>query len=521
MYTDLFFVPSSRGDRKQKELIDSSCRAHNARLAHRKRRSTHETVELNAGAVRAVKEVSSSVTNSRGTTAPTIEKQTASLAGSHVQNELIPHAVQAVEFVRFHLVKSWSPMFMKRFYAVSKPQSEVEQDLELAATQWLWSLWNSDAALFWSVVASILPVMRRYLDHDQKANLQALALELKGKSFESLRSSLQNDGRLSMPELLTMMYQVKALFREACASADLGAASYHAEALARLALRLHECHSNISWRRIALWGDALPALLQLRRPAVDFSITLGPIVREIWSAAESLIRTDLPAHFEPPESVLTELLRDALRHLKKAVHIIENPRSALRGSRDINNELLFQWLISKAEHHMCRLINLYCDLIEQEETAKFENGLSTGERHMQASVALTLLYLYQKTFFDIYQDDGTDINESALLVQPALKKSFQSAKNFCSRSEWLFFRGTIFWILFVGARAEKRLSSACRYSDFITARDDYFTSELCKYSSDLKICFWAEAREVLDNFCWVNFSDAGAERWYIEAVHSR
>lgn len=523
MYKDLLFVPSSSGDTRQKELIYAACKAHTTRHAHWKRKrakvGTSETTKKKGLNARR-----SDDSLFRSTSAALhLPADPYVLCGSSnllsIQDFAVPpDAMHAVSFARFHLTKSWSPSFMLRMTSAKTNGSNYETSQEARIAQWMWHLWTSDNELFWSVVASIIPTMAQFMPPGQRDAAKFTSLQLKARSFRGLRAMLHENTEQSETGLLKTVYYVKSLFREACMSGDVEAASLHARILTRLAMRLVERSPSIEHRSIALWGDALPALLQLRRPMIDLSVQLAPIVEASWAATEPMLPKTRSVDMELSNQVLGNTLRNSFLYLKRAVYIIDTSRITPLLQNPVNVELLFQWLTTKAEHYMCELLNLYPDLITRQEANEDEKNLSDGERHMVKALLLALLHIYQKSFFDIYRSDGIDINESAFVILPALRRALELAKECCSVSEWFFFQDAYFWILFVGTWAESRprpLNDNVRTTlNQATEQNPSFSLELAKCASDLGLNSWPKAKKVLCDFVWCDFLDPGASKWY-------
>lgn len=535
---NFMFVPTSYKDQREKELIYAACKAHATRRASRKRRPQADgrrkpgpksALDIGLREQPLPRAITSrmirinDIINGQQIPTTTLPMPLFSLSHSDILSgarrpRVSSEMMQAISFTRFHLARSWSPNFMLRLVSGSMNGVSFEHAQAQRATQWMWQLWTSNVFLFWSVVASVMPTMIPHLPPGQKSDAQKMALELKERSFNGLRDMLHDDSPKSAGKLLVTAYHVKSLFREACASGDTQAASYHCQMLAQLAGKLIESSPTIEFHRIALWGDALPALLQLRRPVVDFKVELAQIVQNIWTVAEPILPDTRMVNFELPGCLLNHTLREAFLHLKRAVYILNVSMVTTPDEQLTRVELLFQWLTTKAEHYTCRLLNMYHDLIEPTGTAELLGELSEGERQVQAALALALLFAYQKSFFDICEGDGVDINESANVVVPALKKTLQCVERDCSKSEQLFSQDAIFWITVVGVWAERRPTISENSGNVSLepsdAENHWFESELSRYASDPRLNSWSKAKKVLNGFVWNDSWDPNAGKWY-------
>ncbi|EXJ56242.1 uncharacterized protein A1O5_12698 [Cladophialophora psammophila CBS 110553] len=167
------------------------------------------------------------------------------------------------------------------------------------AVKWIWNHFDAGVGTFWSAVASILPLMRRLVPPEGVRELDRVSLELKAKIRGKLRKTLR-DWPLNSRPSMTLIYQVKALFREVTTSGDKHSASIHAKGLFWLAekLPIRECQGG---------EDVLNWMPQ--------------IIATTWNSAKSVLPTYHKAHIFLPGSVLSPQPREAFRHIPRALNI--------------------------------------------------------------------------------------------------------------------------------------------------------------------------------------------------------
>lgn len=414
-----------------------------------------------------------------------------------------PQMNNAIEFVQLHLTGSQAPTFVLRLLGNKQWALTLKQETELRSERWLWELWTQNAGLFSSVVASVIPLMIRLAPADEASRLEVMSIDLKGESFARLRDLLAQSAWHPNVDLSTVAYYVKSLFRESCARGDVQAAQCHLRMLEQLLTRMAE--RNIDCSRVALWSDALPALLQMRRPIQDRSSRIDCIIQQVWIEAEQVLpATDL-VNTKAPACVIDQTLQEAFLHLRKALYVTHVTVVADESEQKQRTEKLFQWLTTMAEHHICRLLELFLDLTDFQGVV-YHRTHSQGRKYMDVCFALCLLHLYQKSFFEIKQADGRDIHESAFTIYPLLRSHLQLAETCLTISERTFYEDAIFWILIVGTHAEERLcqpsSRISRILNQVEAEDLWFLSRLVQESTNRRITCLSDARAILDQFVW-------------------
>lgn len=506
MAIELFFVPELSGDRRQKELIYSECKAHTSRRAHGERRrlqhgNHHVSVptvdDADLGSVRLPRQSSGRA----GSMQVCLNHAQSHCLGSMLRSsDMAVHEQLApiVQFAKLHLKRSASPMwldFRGRSMMLSPNTTNTPCNLDVSA--WLWKNWTSKTDLFWTVLASVIPLMARFSDDHARGSLNYRAMVMKGRGMQILQLKL-NGNVLPISERVTIAYQIKALFRGACATGDTVAARCHARMLSTLVedMFLEPVLRNVRWQ-LAMWGDALPALLQTRLPVVPYTQWMPKTIRELWKAAETTtcLYDFVPDFYEIPNVISSKVLRDALVYLKRTASISRYLHVMQNVANTDQSELIFKWMLTKAEHHMCLL------LTEQQSFQTTEQDLITHEMYLESALRLTTLYLYQKMFFELLLDDGSDIHESAHVVVPRIKWSLVEAQRMSSNHEWQSSRAARFWILAVCACATDN-SFQKTFSSLTSADLSWLRAQLAITASELDINDDASARRILHQYFW-------------------
>ena len=429
-------------DRVAKQRQYAACKAHTTRNAHRKRRQEQRKAE--SSPCRHANEG----TQPKLVLQPTLDSVLGRIDRQSV--EQAPLFDQAVSFVRFYHNASWSPMRMACLQDKDPQQSRLRglsAPNQANARDWLWNIFVTNTGTFWSVIASILPILRLVVTLKDASKLEKVGLELKAKSYLHLRQTLQH-APLNFQPSMGLIYHVKALFREAAMNGDLQGAEVHAKMLMWLVEKLPgKAVSATQILRIALWSDAIPALLQLRRPVIEYRHWMPRLVDSIWGPVELMPPDSQHPVDDLPGFIHSPPLRAAIEHAHRALKI----RQACKDCRLEYTEQIFQWMTTKAEYHICNMLSLYFDLNELDG----DIDLTKGARHTEAAVALALLHLYQKSFSDISGADGVDMHETAGVIRTPLMTELRDAFAWCSPSEGQLYRGTHSWLAFVGASLGK------------------------------------------------------------------
>ncbi|OAG44286.1 hypothetical protein AYO21_01282 [Fonsecaea monophora] len=505
--TDYLFVhlTSSPRDRVSQQLQYAACKAHISRRAHRKRRQKQKKQEDDTGSSQAPDSARSLFLlplEIRGNSDP---------FNSHMIT-VSPIVNQAVSFVRFHLNRCWSPSYMAYFQDNSPgncPILGTSSTIGTMAAEWIWSFFVADVGTFWSAVASILPLMIRFVPSERAQELHRVSLELKARILAGLRETLQNKPLNSQPSM-TLIYQVKALFREATTSGDTHSACVHARLLFWLTnqLPITECQGGEDVLGIALWGDSLSALFQLRRPIFNYLSWMPQIVATTWNSAESSLPNLRGGHVPVPECVVSPQLQEAFSHIRRVLNIGKIPMPPDNDEHLRRARLIFHWVTTKSEYHISRLLDLYFDLLEIENL----NELSEGGRHTEAALALALLYVFQKSFSDTSQSGCIDVHDSATIILPALLTRIQSAFSSCSPTERIMYKDAHFWILFIGSFCEEHLRY--QYSQGNDRNGGWFHQHLAEQALGNRLISWGDARVVLGRFVVNDFLTPPAQEWY-------
>ena len=389
----LLFVPvtGNTEDQVEKERKYAACKAHVARNAHRKRQQQ--------------------VKDAQHWLSPVL------VHGIHSDMDLLsfqiipgkPSLDELVSHVRFYHRASWSSINMPDLQLgppSGRTLSRRGISCEVTVPDRLWGFFFASAGTFASVLASIISIIRHATTRDI-SELERLSLQLKARSLLQLRQTIRNLPSTFVPSL-ALIYHVKALFREASLDGDLDGAKAHSKMLVWLTGKLpFDGDFAVDLCRLALWSDAIPALLQLRRPVMEYRHWLPRLVDSISTPAESGFT--FPSHCDEtlPSCISSQPLRAAFVHAHQALGI----QKACRENRLRYTEDVFQWMVARAECHICSLLNLYFDL--QDSSAAIE--LKQAERHCEAALALSLLHVYQKCFSNIRgpRPYDMDMHESA------------------------------------------------------------------------------------------------------------
>ncbi len=359
--------------------------------------------------------------------------------------ERTPLFDEAVSFVRFYHDASWSLTHGSWLQENNSHQVRIlgsNTSNQAVARDWLWNIFITNTGTFWSVVASILPILRPVMAPKDAVELEKLALEIKAESFVHLRKTLQSAPPGFLPSM-GMIYHVKALLREAAMNGDLQGADIHAKMLMWLVEKLPRQEVfETDVLRIALWSDAIPALLQLRRPVIEYQHWMPRLVSRIWTLMESTLPDNKHSNDKLLYCISSQPLRDAIIHAHRALET----QQACEECRLGFTERIFQWMITKSEYHICNMLNLYFDL----KNSKGVTDLTEGARHTEAAVALALLHMYQKSFSNITRADGVDMHETAGVIGPPLRAELRDALSCCSPSEQGSYRDIHSWLLAIG-----------------------------------------------------------------------
>ena len=515
---------------KQRELRYAALKSHTSRNAHqRHRRQTRSNKNRSQLALKGSE--SSSATSSLPL--PGRSSLPAVLCGNSdpFDSQAAPVTAltnQLVEFCQVYHSRCWSPSFIPHITTSSIQWRLLIADTDsdtLPAARSLWVLFKLDQGTFWSAICSVVHYLRPLLSVEQHRELDKLSLQVKSVGLQCLRHSLAREGNLD--PTMTLVYHVKALFREACASGDVEAARIHARSLNWLVSCMSTGGIDPSLLRVVLWSDAVSALSQLRRPAIEYLDWLPELRVQIWESAEPLLPGLQHVDTEElPQQILTTPLREAFLHLRNALQISRYLIVTSECWNDVQKkELLFLWMTTKAEYHISALLNLYFDCLQPTSVVSFD--LNPGQRQTEAALTLALLHLLQKSFCAVTLDNGIDIHESARAVYRPLTQLVEEARQQCSESDRLSHDPAFLWLLYVGSSCEERLKLDRSYGygsshepTTCSSDMDWFHKELAKQAALLHLDSWTDARAALSQFALNERLDPNVRVWYEESINN-
>ena len=389
----------------------------------------------------------------------------------------------------------------------------------LLAEQSLWDIFVTEQGMFWAAVSIAVHEVNRLVSGEQCREIQKAGLQMKGKGLNDLRQALA-PGSDTRPTI-NIIYHVKALFRESCASGDLEAARLHASSLNWLIKKLANFAKPPSFLRVVLWSDAVHALRQLRRPVTDYTDWMPQLIRDVWETARPLLTPmqRSPAD-ELPGCVLSISLREAFECAKHALHSSQYltwESDSWEATQE--KELIFLWITIHAERHICKLLDLYFDLLEP--TSVSSSMLIPSQRYTEAAPTLALLYNIQKSFCAVTMGNGIDLHESARALHQPLKDLVQRAHQHWSEPGRSLCQQAYFWLLFVGASCEQRLRLDATNGIVLTGTSDlgWFHMELANEANRAHLTDWMQARAVLSRFTLNERLDPNALIWFEATIH--
>ena len=519
MCHELLFVtcgPVSASQR-QKELTYARNKSHIASLAHQKRRRKHERERHSAPLQPDSRrhDLGDGLKEKHGQLSSELRRRHPRLVNPRLMcgnsdpfdTQMIPFTAvtnQLVAFCQYYHDRSWTPSFLPQLAsppAAWRLMLGNSRSAAIPTGKMLWDLFVADQGTFWAVVSSVLPGYRPLVSKQHRRELVKVGLQMKGVGLASLRNLLPV-GSGTEPTL-NMVYHIKSLFREASMDGDTRAARLHADCLNYLVGRLcagtQPTHILI---RVVLWSDAVPALIQLRRPVIDYDDWLPQLTTAIWKDRR-FEHSYWDITEDSPNCVHTGVLQKAFTHFRYALLMTERWIAASQAAQYVQHrERMFQWLTTKAEQHICRLLNLYFDLLQPDAESIF--NLTTGEKCTEMGLILALLHLLQKGFHDVTLDNGLDIHESAGAVYQPLKAMMQLARIHWKQSERTFYSKAHIWLLYIGALCEERIRFSNPLKETGLAIEDashgWFHKEFTQKALLMGLTNWDEVTTVLREF---------------------
>lgn len=430
-----------------------------------------------------------------------------------------PRIHQAVTFVRSYIVECWSPSFtfkdgQSNNNRCRAPGFETGSSIGTSAAFWMWEELLVDNAVFWSAIASSMPLLIRSIPEAAKGDMVRTYLCMKSTSLRGLKESIDLAGSSGVPKT-SFTWHVITLFNASCMEGDIVGARYHANVIrSQMECSFITTQQEARFVRSFLWSDSTSALLQLRRPILDYETWLPSLLRPLWSSAEYLLSSQ-EAHGTTTLYVSSPPLMEAFSYVRWALARLD----LITAQCDVSvseTELIFHWVTTKAEYHIGCLLNLDDDLGHAGKSP----GLSEGERFTESSVALALLHYLQKTFKDVPVDKSRDRHDSIGAIYPQLKTNMERAVNSCSHTEKVAYAYTHFWVLYVGTFCEEQIK--CRrfskvegdLADFDHFSASWFHGQLGEQGVRLGLMSWTMARPVLADITLNEALSPPPEQWY-------
>lgn len=418
-----------------------------------------------------------------------------------------PRVNQAVSFVRCYILECWSPSFTFRLgkhgrRSFHDPGLGIVSSIGSSAALWMWRELLANTTIFWSAIASSMPLMLQYMPEKSGRDLVEIHLRIKAHSIRQLRNDLQGVDLTVSPKM-SWVWHIITLFNASCIDGDIISAACHAKVLRELFERLPTIASHeVRLVRSLLWSDSTSALFKLRRPVLDYDNWISEMLAPVWLSAQYLLPDDENYQVVPPY-VQSRPLVEAFSYMRMALHDGQIA-NRMWYNRDIREaELIFHMVTTKAEYHIGCLLNLYHDLMGPEKL----EGLSEGQRYTEIALALALLHQIQKSFKDVPTDDTFDRHDSTMAIYPQLKISTERAILYCSQAERTIYEHAHFWVLYIGACCEERISPFHSKRSRASRNNDpsfstWFHEQLMKKCQHLGVANWTDARLVLSKFAF-------------------
>ncbi|KAK4935472.1 hypothetical protein LTR10_023488 [Elasticomyces elasticus] len=437
-----------------------------------------------------------------------------------------PRIHQAVNFVRSYIVECWSPSFT---FKDGKPGDnrcripgfENGSSIGSSTAWWMWKELLVDNAVFWSAIASSMPLLIRSIPEVAGRDMVEIYLSMKSNSLRGLNEAIDSVGSSGVPKT-SFTWHVITLFNASCMEGDIVGASYHANVIRnQLECLSITTQQEARFVRSFLWSDSTSALLQLRRPILDYETWLPRMLSSLWDSAECFL-SSWEAHESARLYILSPPLIEAFSYVRWALARLELFTAQCEVLVE-ETELIFHWLTTKAEYHIGCLLNLYDDLGHAE---KFQ-GMSEAERCTESSVALALLHYLQKTFKDVPVDKARDRHDSMGVIYPRLRTNMERAVDCCSQTEKVAYAYTHFWVLYVGTFCEEQIRCGCGArvegdsADLDQSSASWFHERLAEQGVRLGLTSWRIARPVLADITFNKALRPPPQQWYNETIEGR
>lgn len=427
---DLHFVDAdtTTASRHEKELKDSACKSHAARFVHSQNRRNQQH-----GRDALLRESSdhhrldkAPLTNE--TQSETYQPRVGRLFffggnSDPFDSRLVPvnpYTNAAVSFAEHFFIRVWLPAFSLRLESsLNRPNCSIG----LGVAHFKRNLHVSNEVIWWGVISLAASVMGQFVsDPTQLAEIAQMKRIVGAQTLPQLRG-LITDLAVSDKHCIAVAALTTFLFAECCFAGDVSGAHMHSSAVSFMFKKF----SGTTFGRMArpyIWSDILSAILQFRRPALDYELQIPRMMEPLWLSAESTF----PLLSKPPQTfacVQSEQIQSALSFAWTSTLLIDSAQDLDADAA----ELRFHWITTKAEYHIGRLLNLYFDLIQR------NSEHSIGVQHTKAAFTLALLYVVHKSFCDTTATNETDYHKSAGVLCRPLANELMLAEAFVSDRE--------------------------------------------------------------------------------------
>ena len=420
-------------------------------------------------------------------------------------------ANQAVAFVRTYYLSCWMFSFMLQL-GEEKARSRV-LSLAHGGHQWLWNVHFQEPINFWAAIACGMPLLQRLLPEDTRYELERIRLLITTRSLSRIREQMQDLGEARIPPD-TLVSKVLSAFAGSAMSADVKGARITLKTFRNLIERMRPEGRNIKWFRVALWGDATSAVLQMRRPILDHESWIPNVLAPVWEEGDSILFQVKPDGNALSAFLPNPPLIEAFSFARKAIEASRVKSAPWRGGDARQTDLICHYTKTKAEHHKCCLLNLYFDLIERKPSAA--SHLTESDCHFQTALTLSLLYIIHRTFTDSLQDNGADFHESASIILPRLRSEVECASPTSSMAERKFWQSAYLWIYYVGSYAEERVSrNRCGFNNL---SQTWFHRKLAREGVQAGLSTWEQAKPILERVFFSSSLSPHPKTWYEETV---
>jgi hypothetical protein len=411
--------------------------------------------------------------------------------------------------------------FMQRLSARCPPgvdPSSVGHQLAKGSASSGWAFGASMPAWICDHITSLLP----FHEGQQKRELQRLALQLKHRSFCSLRDQLVQISNSTSILDIDVFVHVMWLHGAECVARNWAAAKVHARALTAMLDMVRDRPELMTLIIIIQYNDTELCTRVMQKTTMDFEACFKQKLENfVWEHQNSLPKAPKFDGTLNPVIASSSFLRPIFIRLRHFLALGDDS-SCIESPKPLSGKVLWIWISSLTQQDTAKLLNRFLDL-----TSHKNRTLPTGLRFLEACLTLTTLHLLRKYFHESPMR-GVDLRDCSQSIMTRLRLYLKLAIEFCTPEEIKQHQAAFFWMFFTIVQHDVRLNPNSMPTNgggrsmsltINVAGPSWSNTKFAEFAHTTGATTWPGARRILQQFLYTDHYEPHAKAWYKLQLH--